>query len=301
MVYTTELASPLKRGLISSSTAAGTTLGFLLGSITALIITESLGETAANAWGWRIPFIGSVVFCLAGWLLRRGIQEPAETEAAKAIRAPIWASLAKDLRPILQTFGIVAMTNAAYYLTFTFAGERRLSKSGLSPFAANVISLSMVLISKPVGGWLSDRIGRKRMMLGLTVLSMAVLSTALNWMLYGTANEFLFGQFLLGIPTGLALGMQGAMLVEIFPLRTRVTSMSVAYSIALALSGGIAPLVSTWMLDRQKWTYGPIYYVLFYGVLALITLIPMRETNSRRLDEIGDPESSSMPGAHVVA
>jgi MHS family proline/betaine transporter-like MFS transporter len=300
MVYTTELASPLKRGLISSSTAAGTTLGFLLGSITALIIRESLGEVAANAWGWRIPFIGSVLFCLAGWLLRRGIQEPAETEAAKAVRAPIWSSLAKDVKPILQTFGIVAMTNAAYYLTFTFAGERRISKSGLSPFAANVISLSMVLISKPLGGWLSDRIGRKRMMLGLTVLTMAITYTSLSWMFYGTANEFLLGQFLIGIPTGLALGMQGAMLVEIFPLRTRVTSMSVAYSVTLALSGGIAPFVSTWMMDRQQWAYGPVYYVLFYGVLALIALIPMAETNARRLDEIENPDGSPIPSARVA-
>ena len=60
----------------------------------------------------------------------------------------------------------------------------------------------------------------------------------------------MLGQMLLAVPLGMALGLQGAMVVEIFPLRTRVTSMSFAYSITLALAGGTAPLVSTWLIDR---------------------------------------------------
>lgn len=301
MVYTTELATKKSRGLVSSSTAAGTSLGFLLGSIAALIVKTGLGDVEAGAWGWRIPFVFSILFCLAGWLLRRGIEEPAETEKAKAMRAPIFRSLVRDWKPILQTFGIAGMTNAAYYFTFTFAPDHRVSKSGLSPFASTVISLTMVLASKPLGGWLSDKLGRRRMMLLLTVVTMAITFTALDLMLYGSPVGFLGGQFLLGIPVGLALGLQGAMLVEIFPLRTRVTSMSFAYSATLALSGGVGPYISTWMLDRQHWTYGPVYLVLAYGIPALITLVMMGETNSRKLDDIEEPQGSPLPGARVVA
>src|SRR5262245_5601349 len=130
MVYTTEQASPLWRGLVSSSTAAGTTLGFILGSGSAWLVNVSLGAEAASAWGWRIPFVASVSLCVLGWLLRRGIHESAEGLKAAQARPPLMASLIADWKPIVQTFGIVAMTNAAYYLPFTYAVERRKHLAG---------------------------------------------------------------------------------------------------------------------------------------------------------------------------
>src|SRR6188472_2081898 len=85
MVYTTEGSSPLMRGLVSSSTAAGTTMGFILGSGTAYLINHSLTTDQVNEWGWRVPFIGSIVFMVVGYLLRRGIKET--DEGLKAMQA----------------------------------------------------------------------------------------------------------------------------------------------------------------------------------------------------------------------
>src|SRR4051812_42568565 len=113
MVYTTELSSASMRGLVISSTAAGTTIGFILGSASAWLVTTSLTADQVSAWGWRIPFVGSVIFCVLGWLLRRGIHESAEGLKAAATRTPLLRSLIADWRPMVQTFGIVAMTNAA--------------------------------------------------------------------------------------------------------------------------------------------------------------------------------------------
>ena len=288
MVYTTELSSPRMRGLISSSTAAGTTLGFILGVLTVQLIKSSMSAEAVDSWGWRLPFLGSVVFCIGGWLLRSGIHESDVVEKAATVRESVWTSLVRDWRPIGQTFGIVAMTNAAYYLTFTFVVERRtaLKLPGLAPLVATAISLSMVLLSKPLGGWLSDLVGRRRLMLVLTVAGMAIAYFALDLMLHGSPNEFLLGQFMLGVPVGMSLGLQGAMVVEIFPLRSRVTSMSVAYSITLALSGGIAPFVSTWLIDVLGHPSAPAYYIMVYGLIGLFVMWPMKETNSRRLDDL---------------
>jgi MHS family proline/betaine transporter-like MFS transporter len=288
MVYTTELASPRLRGLVSSSTAAGTTLGFILGSLAAWGVNKALGHEAASSWGWRVPFIASVLFCLAGWLLRRGITESEAGERAVAVRPPVLASLVSDLRPMVQTFGIVAMTNAAYYLTFTFAVERRKTLTGEGGEAfllANTVSLGVVLLAKPFGGWLSDRVGRRKLMLVLTVVTMLAVTYALRIMLYGSPGEFILGQLLLAVPLGMALGLQGAMVVEIFPLRTRVTSMSVAYSITLALAGGSAPLLSTWLIERFHEPTLPAYAIVLYGLVGLAIMAPMRETNGRSLHE----------------
>jgi MHS family proline/betaine transporter-like MFS transporter len=288
MVYTTEQASSRWRGLISSSTAAGTTLGFILGSASAWIINVWLGAEQASRWGWRIPFIASVSLCVIGWLLRRGIHESQEGLKAAAIRPPLLASLAADWRPILQTFGIVAATNAAYYLTFTYAVERRkhLTGEGGEVFLlANTLSLFVVLLAKPLGGWLSDKVGRRRLMMTLTVVSMLAIYAALEAMLYGSARHFVGGQILMAVPLGMALGLQGAMLVEIFPLRTRITSMSLAYSVTLALAGGTAPLVAAWLIETFQQPLAPAYYIMLYGAIGLVLMWPMKETNANRLDE----------------
>ena len=287
MVYTTEGASPLLRGLVSSSTAAGTTLGFILGSATAWLVNVWLSPEDANAWGWRIPFIGAAVLLLAGYALRRGIAETAEGIKARDLRPKLLPALVTDWKPMVQTFGIVAMTNAAYYLTFTYAVERRKALAGAGGEAfllANTLSLFVVLLSKPLGGWLSDKIGRRKLMLILTIVVMMSIYFALKGMLFGTWSSFILGQMALAVPLGMALGLQGAMLVEIFPLRSRVTSMSLAYSLTLAVAGGTTPLVSVWLIERLGQPLAPAYYILFYGVIGLAILWSMAETNSRPLD-----------------
>jgi MHS family proline/betaine transporter-like MFS transporter len=101
MVYTTELASPLMRGLVSSSTAAGTTLGFILGSATSAVLRNNLDDAQRLSWGWRVPFLLSILVCVGGWLLRRGIRESEEGEKAAAARPPLLQSVVSDWRPML--------------------------------------------------------------------------------------------------------------------------------------------------------------------------------------------------------
>ena len=292
MVYTTELASARARGFVSSSTAAGVTIGFILGSLSAWLVTRFMAPEAVASWGWRIPFVGSVFFFALGYFLRRGIHETEEGVKAAAIRPPLFASLAGDWLPMVRTFGIIATTNAAYYLTFTYVVERRkalAAASGASDgsifLLANTLTLVIVLFSKPFGGWLSDRTGRRRLMLVLTGAIMALIYPALKAMLYGTPMQFVLAQASLAIPLGMALGLQGAMLVEIFPLATRVTSMSVAYSVTLALAGGSAPLVSAWLIETFHEPLAPAYYILLHGVIGILLMLPMKETNARSLDE----------------
>jgi MHS family proline/betaine transporter-like MFS transporter len=289
MVYTTELARPERRGMVSSFAAAGVTLGFIFGSGAAWAVKSSLSAAEVAAWGWRIPFIASVVLLMLGWAMRRGLQETEQGKAVAATRPPLFASLVADWRPMLRAFGIIAMTNAAYYLMFTYVVERRSKAPGAEDGAdfllANTLCLGVVMLAKPLGGWLSDHVGRRRLMLVLTVAGMALILPGLWLALHGTPWQFFIGQFLLAVPLGMSLGLQGALLVEIFPLRTRVTSMSFAYGITLALTGGTAPLVAAWLMDWTQMDLAPAFYIMLYGLAALALIWPMKETNQRELDQ----------------
>jgi MHS family proline/betaine transporter-like MFS transporter len=237
--------------------------------------------------GLANPFVASVILCVFGWFLRSGLSETTHGVQAARQRSPLIPSLIADRLPMLQTFGILAMTNAAYYLTFTFVVQRRSSalQGGSVFLLVNTLSLIVLLIAKPLGGWLSDRIGRRRLMIMLTIVTMLLVRPALRLMLDGTPTQFACGQILLALPIGAALGLQGAMLVEIFPLRSRVTSMSLAYSITLALTGGTAPLLSTWLIQVLGSPLAAADYVFLYGVIGLCVMWPMQETNLRRLGE----------------
>jgi len=180
------------------------------------------------------------------------------------------------------------MTKAAYYLTFTFATEQRTSETPARPdsgsfLLVNVCVLFLVLASKPFGGWLSDKLGRRKLMMILQVVAMALIYPATRLMMTGSPGVFACGQLLLAIPLGMALGLQGAMLVEIFPLRSRVTSMSLAYSGTLALAGGIAPLLATWMTKQLGDPVSPAYFVLAHGVVGFFIMLGMKETNKNSL------------------
>lgn len=287
MVFTTEASSPARRGLVSSSTAAGVTIGFVLGSGAAWAVNRLLRPEQVVDWGWRIPFVASVIFCLAGWLLRRGIHETAAGLKATATRPPLLPSIAADWLPMLRTFGIAATPNAAYYLTFTYVVEARknLSGGGVDFLLANTLSLMVVLGAKVFGGWLSDRVGRRRLSLVLAAAMIALVDPAFRLMLYASPLGFAVGQIMLAVPIGMAGGLAGAMLVEIFPLRTRVTSMSIAYSVTMAVAGGSTPLVATWLVQRWGEPLAPAYYVMLYGALGLALMLPMKETNGGALDQ----------------
>ena len=290
MAYTTEHAKPLMRGLISSSTALGTSLGFLTGSAAVMILDAFLTQEQVSEWGWRLPFLFSFLMALFGWWLRRSLHESEAGEAAKNItkRPAVLYAIMSDWRPSLQLFAIIAFSSALYYYVFNAAviSAKTADPANAARFqTANTIALIFVAMSKIAGGWMSDKMGRRQSALIFTVWGLVVMLP--GWLMLShlplTPYAFLGAQLLMGIPIAMSIGMQGAMLVEMFPVANRVVSMSFAYSVSIALAGGIMPGLNDWFSNTLHMPILTMIWIGGLGLLALLVVGSMSDTTGRDL------------------
>ena len=290
MAYTTEHAKPFMRGLISSSTALGTSLGFLTGSAAVMILDAFLTQEQVSEWGWRLPFLFSFLMALFGWWLRRSLHESEAGEAAKNItkRPAVLYAIMSDWRPSLQLFAIIAFSSALYYYVFNAAviSAKTADPANAARLqTANTIALIFVAMSKIAGGWMSDKMGRRQSALIFTVWGLVVMLP--GWLMLShlplTPYAFLGAQLLMGIPIAMSIGMQGAMLVEMFPVANRVVSMSFAYSISIALAGGIMPGLNDWFSNTLHMPILTMIWIGGLGLLALLVVGSMRDTTGRDL------------------
>ena len=199
---------------------------------------------------------------VAGLWIRRGVAEsPRFTEASGeggVARFPIQDALRHDLGGILGTFGLALLMAVGFYLPFVWLSTW-LSHIHHPPFGdaltVNTIAMAALLVLLPVGGWLSDLLGRKRVLVA-GALAYAVLSYPLFVLLErGTFASVLGAQLAFAACAALFMGACPAAFVELFPTRTRYSGIALGYNLAQALFGGTAPLVATWLIrvTGQAW------------------------------------------------
>ena len=287
IVYTTEMARKGRRGLISSSTAFGTSLGFVLGSGAVALSTWLLGTEIMHDWGWRVPLGASIVFAAFGWWVRRNAEETPESALSAKRHPKLSHALRTDFGAMVRLFSIIAVSNAALYFTVTAqveAAKLRLPDSATLIQTLATAGLVIVACSKVAGGWLSDILGRRKSAIVVTIALLAALVPAHAAFAEGSPTMFFVGLIVMGIPLAMHLGLQGALVVELFPVASRVMSMSFSYSLTLAAVGGTAPLIYAWLVTGKGLVWVPEIWLGALGVLCLAALIPMKDTTDTALD-----------------
>ncbi|HET9583942.1 MAG TPA: MFS transporter [Bradyrhizobium sp.] len=171
MVFLVEHAPERRRGLMGALASCGATAGILLGSAVGAGFAATMSSAALEAWGWRIPFLLGLVVGIAGYLLRRHVQETLPTERRQ--RAPIVETLRDHWRVVLGIAGLSAFFAAGFYVTFVYLVSWLQTADGIAPARAleiNSFSMAVVLPITIAAGWLSDRSGRKPFLLLATIL-----------------------------------------------------------------------------------------------------------------------------------
>ena len=297
--FLAEYASDRHRGFVVSFLVWSVVVGFLLGSVTVTALETVLSESAMDAYGWRIPFLIAGVLGAVGLYIRTRLGDTPEfldlRDSGEVSSSPLKEAVTTAWRPILQIIGLVIIHNVGFYVVFTFLPSyftKTLEFSKTDAFVSiTVASLVAIALIPPLGA-LSDRIGRKPLLIAGSVL-FAVFTYPLFLLLNSgslaaaiTAHAALAAIESVFASTALAAG------AELFATRVRSSGYSIGYNISVALFGGTAPYVATWLVARTGNQIAPAYYVIGAAVVTLLTVLTMRETARRPLQKLVTQEVS---------
>lgn len=302
--YAAEIAPPEHRGLWSSWVLVGNTGGLILATATAAALTSFLDSQAMNDYGWRIGFaLGGLLGFAALWLRRTVMESDVFVAEIKAktkhqLSKRSTESWTDHVRIALQIMSVSLGSYITFYAWATFAPQNAISKFGIDPkgaFAATLIAEATILVTLPLIGALSDRIGRRPLVIAQGLL-MAALAYPINNMISDNPWTLFFAVLLgLGI-WAIQAAVFVAIAAELAPTRVRATTLGFVVSFGVAIFGGSAPYLNTWLASRgQSWVF--TLYIIVLGLLTVLGGIWIRETRGldlRELDASDSADGSSM-------
>ena len=283
--YIVEYAPEGRRGFVGSWQQFSVGGGFLLGSLCATVLSFTLSSEALASWGWRVPFLlGILVGGLGAYLRWRLPDTPkySEIEQQRAVAAAPLADAVREYpRETLTAFGITLHNTVAYYISLVYMTGYLIDVGKLPKPTAQLIGticLAVFVTLIPFAGMLSDRLGRRPQLM-VSCIGFALLGYP--FFLLGSSGrvELAFlAQFLMVAFLSLYAGSCPAAYAELFPTRVRYTALSIGYNIAVAIFGGFAPFIATWLIKATGNPLAPAFYVIAAAVITFAILTRIRET-----------------------
>jgi MFS transporter, MHS family, proline/betaine transporter len=286
IVYLGERGTDRDRGFNASLSILGAVVGTLIGSLLISTLDHALGAEAMRAWGWRIPFLGSAVLGTLGLGLRLVQLEEIAKPIPQAKQAPLIVAFTTEWRAMLLAFLISIPGGAAYYVCFIYLTTFAHQYGALPAAQANLVvtgGLVTLLFGVPMAAALSDRVGRKPVMLA-GVIGQVVLV----WPLFASAAErharLLRGwEILFAIAQSMVSGPMPAMLAERFPAAVRCTATSISYNAAMTLLGGTGPIIVVYLIAVSGVPTAPAWYVIATSIAAATGILAARERSRSAL------------------
>jgi MFS family permease len=279
------------RGFVASWPQFGVPAGILLANGSILIFSALSGDQFL-VWGWRIPFLLSIVMVAVGLYIRLGILETPAFQKILAERrveqAPVLEVIKRQPKEIiLSALARTAEQAPGYiYVAFVFAyGMHVLHASRNFLLTAVIVSAAVSFFSIPFFGYLSDRIGRKRM-----YIIGAVLTGIFGFIYFAMLNSLLPGLIFLGIvlsfvPHDMLYGPQAALIAECFTPRLRYSGSSIGYQLASITAGGPAPLIATALLAWTGSGYTIAWYIAACAVVTIIATVLMPDYTNKDISQ----------------
>jgi MFS transporter, MHS family, proline/betaine transporter len=279
IVYLVERSQSHRRGVMAACSTFGANMGVMLGSLTGVILAGVMPRDELIAWGWRVPFLLGIVIGVAGFAIRRTLGRSAAP--VEGHPAPLAQTLRQQWRPITQVAGFKVFEAVGFYTIFVYLTTYFTKVVQISKYDAlyiNTITMCVAMILIPLAGTISDRIGRKPLMIGG-----AIAMLFLAFPLFGLFRDAKFASMLigqLGLATAFAAyaGASPAAAAEAFGSRVRCTGTAVSHNVTMALLGGTAPMVVTWLIASTGSVMSPALYLMLASLISVIVVLGIRET-----------------------
>ncbi|GAA1957050.1 MFS transporter [Amycolatopsis minnesotensis] len=282
--FLAEYAPRRRRGFGVSWLEVGSLLGFLAGSFVFLLLSVGLSEEQLASWGWRVPFLIAAPLGIIGFVIRSKIEDTPEYRALEATdnvpRSPVRELFRNNKKQLLQAAGLMTMMHVPFYAVLTYLVTYETDYLGHSAGSAALLStvISLVgLVLVPAFGRLSDRVGRRPVLIGAGIALFVLATPAYLLMGTGLAGTWI-GGLVLGVVLAAILGTYAVWSAEIFPTRTRQGGLSIAYNLTAALFAGTVPYLMTVLISATGSTLVPGPYLMVSAVIGLIAAFSLRET-----------------------
>ena len=295
--FLAEYAPTDKRGLYCSLVPASTAVGLLAASALAFATTVLLPQEAVLSWGWRIPFLLAGPLGFIAHYIRTKLEDSPTYQAMQEVVSgeegdtphPVRDLFRGHLRELIISFGACTLNAVGFYAVLTYLPTYLETAVGMPTGEAQMatnIALVVYVAFIFISGKMSDRFGRKKMLVTACVLF--VLLTVPAFLILNTAQFglVLIAELALCFILTLNDGTLSSYLTETFPTEMRYTGFALSFNLANAIFGGTAPMISTWLIAVTGSTMSPAWYMVGVALVALVAMVLSHENSHKHLDEI---------------
>lgn len=288
VAYLLEGAPLERRGLITSLASAASEIGSLFAVGVAALTVYFFDAADLGSWGWRIPFFVGAALASSVWIARATIQESPEFERQRAAGTtparPLRYTLANHRRGIFRAFAISALGSITYYVGITYVPAFLTSAGALAEGASlglSTVAAVAVILVTPIVGAISDRLGRKPVLLFLCVCSAVLPISLFSLMASGSELRALVGAIVLAAVAGGVSAVGAVGTAEQFPGEGRLSGLALGATGATAIFGGLTPYLAQVLLERTGWPMIPGAMIAVVAVCVLPVFWLMPETSPR--------------------
>jgi MFS transporter, MHS family, proline/betaine transporter len=285
IVFLAERAPVGRRGFYASWAMFAATSGTMLGSAIGGALTNFLGEADVAAWGWRAAFMSGIIVGLVGFMIRRGMPD---TGPRAPRESPLRVAFRDHKLEVLRVVGLNMSAATTFYLLFVYVATWLAeTKQAERAHALDITTASILtfLVVAPLAAWISDRFGRKLMLI-VGMAACLLFAYPLLWLMHHPDPAFIAaGQMIFAGLLALYMASIPAAMCEMFPHGVRVTAVSVGYGLAYAIFGGTAPALATWLILSSGNDLAFAWYIIAVTLISLAIALTVRDRRSEPLKD----------------